>query len=202
MSIAGPIEVYIGLPEEYLRDAAEIFYDSFQQKFLPIMSTRERGISFLQKYLNPKSTVVAMNGNQLLGIAGLQYQGCHFFSPSFFDLAREFGWLKGILKIIRIRMLNSPDREGELYLKAIMVHPSMRSRGIGTHLLTGVSDFAWTHDFNTVRLDVVDTNPDARRFYEQNGYIAIKVRRFPLPFLFLCRPMGFSSAITMIKKIS
>jgi len=202
MSIAGPIEIYIGLPEEYLREAAEIFYDSFQQKFYPIMNSREQGVSFLQKHLNPKGTMVALNGTQLLGIAGLQYEGCHFFSPSLFDSAHEFGWLRGILKIIRMRMFNSPDRKGELYLKAIIVHSSMQGRGIGTHLLTGVSDFAWAHDFSTIRLDVVDTNHDARRFYEQHGFVATKIRRHPLPFQFLCRPMGFSSAITMIKKIA
>ena len=62
MGIAGPIEIFIGLPEEYLREAAEIFYDSFQQKFYPIMNTRKQDVSLLQKYLNPESTMVAMNG--------------------------------------------------------------------------------------------------------------------------------------------
>jgi len=100
MSIADPIEIYIGLPEEYLQEAAELFYDSFQQKFHPIMNTREQGVSFLQKHLNPKATMVASKGNELLGIAGLQYEGCHFFSPSASDLAREFGWLRDIKKIL------------------------------------------------------------------------------------------------------
>ena len=80
MSIADPVEIYIGLQKEYLREAAEIFYDSFQQKFYPIMNTRDQGVSFLQKYLNPKGTVVAMDGKQLLRIADLQYEGCYFLS--------------------------------------------------------------------------------------------------------------------------
>ncbi len=202
MSIAGPIEIYIGLPDEYLQEAAELFYDSFQQKFHPIMDNRDQGISFLLKHLNPKGTMVAARGKELLGIAGIQYEGCHFFSPSFSDLAHEFGWLRGILKTLRMRLFNSPDIKGELYLKAIMVHPEVQGRGVGTHLLTGISDFAWARDFSTIRLDVVDTNPDARRFYEQHGFVAAKIRRCPLPFQFLCREMGFSSAITMIKKIS
>ena len=67
MSIAGPIEIYIGLPEEYLQEAAELFYDSLQQKFYPIMNIREQGVSFLQKHLNPKGTMVALDGKQLLG---------------------------------------------------------------------------------------------------------------------------------------
>ncbi len=202
MSITGPIEIYIGLPDEHLQEAAELFYDSFQKKFYPIMNTREQGVSFLQKHLNPKSTMVAARGKELLGIAGLQYEGRHFFSPSASDLAREFGWQRSIMKILKMRLFNSPDRKGELYLKAIMVHSEMQGRGIGSHLLTGIFDFAWVHDFNTIRLDVVDTNPDARRFYEQHGFVATKIRRCPLPFQFLCRDMGFSSAVTMIKKIS
>jgi len=49
MSTTGPVEIYIGLPEEYLQEAAELFYDSFQQKFSQIMDNREQGISFLEK---------------------------------------------------------------------------------------------------------------------------------------------------------
>ena len=168
----------------------------------PIMGSRERGVSFLRRHLNPEGAIVAMDEGQLAGIAGLQYEGCHFFSPSISELAREFGWVRGLLKIIRMRIFPSPDREGELYLKVIMVSSSMRGKGIGTHLLTGVSDFAWAHGFGAVRLDVVDTNPDARHFYERQGFVADKIRRCPFPFIFISRVMGFSSAITMIKKIA
>ena len=97
---AGTIEIFIGFPEEYIQEAAELFYDSFEQKFSSIMNTRGQGISFLQKHLNPKGTMVAARGKELLGIAGLQYEGCHFFSPSASDLAREFGWLRDIKKIL------------------------------------------------------------------------------------------------------
>ncbi len=202
MNTAGRIEIRIGLPENCLREAAEIFYESFQQKMYPIMGSRERGVSFLQRHLNPEGAIVAMDEGHLVGIAGLQYEGCHFFSPSISELAHEFGWLRGFMKIVRMRIFHSPDCEGELYLKAIMVNSSMRDRGIGTQLLTGVSDFAWAHGFGVVRLDVVDTNPDARRFYERQGFVAIKTRRCPFPFIFISRVMGFSSAITMIKKIA
>lgn len=202
MNTADRIEIRIGLPENCLREAAEIFYESFQQKMYPIMGSRERGVSFLQRYLNPEGAIVAMVEGQLVGIAGLQYEGCHFFSPSISELAHEFGWLRGFMKIVRMRIFHSPDREGELYLKAIMVSSSIRGRGVGTHLLTGVSDFALAYGFGAVRLDVVDTNPGARRFYERRGFVAGKIRRCPFPFLFISRVMGFSSAITMIKKIA
>ncbi len=200
MNPSRQVEIRIGLPVNCLREAAEIFYESFRQKMYPIIGSRERGVSFLQRYINPEGAIVAMDEGQLVGIAGLQYDGCHFFSPSISELAREFGWLRGFMKIVRMRVFHSPDREGELYLKAIMVSSSMRSRGIGTQLLTGVSDFAWAHGFGAVRLDVVDTNPDARRFYERQGFVADKIRRCPFPFI--SRAMGFTSAITMIKKIA
>ncbi|GJQ59009.1 MAG: hypothetical protein SCALA701_18100 [Candidatus Scalindua sp.] len=176
----------------------DIFYEAFQQKLCPIMGTRERGVSFLQRYLNPEATVVAMDGNRVVGIAGIQYPGCHFFSPSLYDLVCEFGLLRGFLKIVRLRLFHSPDREGELYLKAFMVSSPMRGKGIGTNLLEAVSGFARSNGFRAVRVDVVDTNPDARRLYERNEFVAIKIRKCP----FLCRAMGFSSAITMIKEIT
>ena len=202
MNPSSQLEIRIGLPEHCLREAAEIFYESFEQKLYPIMEPRERGVSFLQKYINPEGAIVAMDNGQLVGIAGLQYEGCHFFSPSISELTHEFGCLRGFMKIVRMRLFHSPDREGELYLKAVMVSSSMRGEGIGTQLLTGVSDFAWAHGFGVVRLDVVDTNPDARRFYERHGFVATRIRRCPFPFIFISRVMGFSSAITMIKKIA
>ncbi len=188
----------MGLPESYLLEMADIFYETFQRKLCPIMGTRERGVSFLKKYLNPEAAMVAMEGNRVVGIAGLQYRGCHFFSPSLSDLVFEFGLIRGFLKIARLRLFHSPDREGELYLKAFMVSSAVRGKGIGTHLLKAVSDFARSKGFCAVRVDVVDTNPDARRLYERSGFVATRIRRCP----FLCRAMGFSSAITMIKEIS
>jgi ribosomal protein S18 acetylase RimI-like enzyme len=195
------IEIRIGLPENRVKEAAELFYDAFQQKLYPILGNKEQGIVFLQKYIDSKNALVALCGNQVIGIAGLQHEGHNFFSPSISNLAHEFGWLRGFLKIIRMRICHSQNCDGVLYLKAIMVSTSMRDRGVGTQLLTGVTDFAWAHGFNSVRLDVVDTNPDARRFYERHGFVATKIRNCPFPFLSICRPMGFSSAITMIKMI-
>ena len=83
MNTAGRIEIRIGLPEDCLREAAEIFYESFQQKMYPIMGSRERGVSFLQRYLNPEGAIIAVDEGQLVGIAGLQYEGCHSFFQSF-----------------------------------------------------------------------------------------------------------------------
>jgi ribosomal protein S18 acetylase RimI-like enzyme len=73
----------------------------------------------------------------------------------------------------------------------------MRGKGIGTRLLESVFDFARTEGFSSVRLDVVDTNPGARRLYERMGFVPVKTGHYP----YLRRVMGFSAGTTMIREI-
>ena len=79
-----------------------------------------------------------------------------------------------------------------------IVHPAMRGKGIGTRLLEAVFDFARAKGFGSVRLQVVDTNPDARRLYERMGFVATATHRHP----YLRRMMGFSAVTTMVKELS
>lgn len=61
-----------------------------------------------------------------------------------------------------------------------------------------VFDFARKRGMRAVRLDVVDTNPDARRLYERLGFAPVRTRRCP----YLFRRMGFSAFTTMVEEIA
>ena len=62
----------------------------------------------------------------------------------------------------------------ELYVKGATVSSSARSKGIGM-LLNRVMTHAGSHRRQWMRLDVVDTNPAARRLYERFGFVSLKV---------------------------
>jgi ribosomal protein S18 acetylase RimI-like enzyme len=83
-------------------------------------------------------------------------------------------------------------------MDGIVVHPAARGQGVGTLLLHALFDIAQQQQMRTVRLDVVDTNPAARRLYERLGFVAVKSRRYPL----LRTIFGFSASTTMIAQVN
>ena len=82
-------------------------------------------------------------------------------------------------------------------MDGIVVRADRRGRGIGTKLVFRLFDVALAHNKRVVRLDVVDTNPAARRLYERLGFVELNTEKVP----FLRRVMGFSAATTMERPV-
>ena len=78
-------------------------------------------------------------------------------------------------------------------MDGIAVDQDYRGRGIGSQLLRRIIDYARDNGFESVRLDVIDTNPGARRLYERVGFIAVREDKFP----YLRWLLGFGGATTM-----
>ena len=198
VNVADRTEIRLGLPERHRRDAAELYYQAFRQKFEPVMGSREHGVAILAKTFDPELAIVALHQDQLAGVAGVQYGGRHFVDFEMSAFVQEFGWLRGPFKLLLLLAFARRQRKGELSMDGIVVHPSMRGQGIGTRLLQTVFDFAQTNGFGSVRLEVVDTNPGARRLYERMGFVPTKTKEYP----YLRRAMGFSAVTTMIKQLA
>ncbi len=192
-----PIEIRLGLPPEHCGAAAELYYDAFGQKLEPIMISRARGVSVLSVSLNPDFAIAALQGERLLGIAGFQHGGQRFVDPNLRTFGKEYGWLRGACRLMLLAFLARQQRQGELLMDGIVVHPSARGQGVGTQLLKALFQYAREHNFACMRLDVVDTNPRARRLYERRGFVAVRTSQYP----FLRRVMGFAAVTTMIKEL-
>jgi ribosomal protein S18 acetylase RimI-like enzyme len=195
--MAEQIEIDFRLPERYRRQAAELCYEAFRQKFEPILDSPHCGVPILEAGLQPNLTIIAVQNNRLVGVVGLEYAGQHFFKIKMSAFVREYGWLRGALKMILFVPFARHHHEGELTIGAIAVHAARRGQGIGTRLLEVIFDYAREKEFRSVSLEVVDTNPDAARLYERLGFTATKTRRYP----YLRRIMGFSAATGMVKRI-
>jgi RimJ/RimL family protein N-acetyltransferase len=50
------------------------------------------------------------------------------------------------------------------------VHPALRGTGAAAELVTAVIEWAASEGARTVRLDVFESNPRARQFYEKLGF--------------------------------
>ena len=94
-------------------------------------------------------------------------------------------------------LLDRKPTPDELLMDGIVVHSDARGRGVGTRLFEELEAHARDAGKTSIRLDVVDTNPGARRLYERLGFIAVKTERTP----YLRRVMGFSASTTMVKRL-
>jgi len=110
----------------------------------------------------------------------------------------EFGWLRGLFKLVLFIPFSHRQRKGELWIDSIVVCPSMRGKGVGTRLLQAVFELARAEGFGLVGLEVVDTNPGAHRLYERMGFVSTETHKLP----YLRRVMGFSASTTMVKEIA
>ena len=188
------IDIRLGLPDDLRSRAADIYYDAFCGKFRPILGSRENAIAALLESFDGQRAILALQGGHLVGLAGIQHGQRPFMVyrlPWFVD---RFGWLGGRIRHAVVRLDARPYREGELLMDGIAVDRGLRGRGIGTALLHGVFDFARGNGYGTVRLDVMNTNPDARRLYERIGFVPTATHYYP----YLWPVFGFWAATTMI----
>jgi ribosomal protein S18 acetylase RimI-like enzyme len=112
----------------------------------------------------------------------------------FRPLVKRLGLPQALRAAFIMNMFEREPRRGELVLDGMAVTRPARGSGTGSMLLRAVRDFARVEGYETVRLDVVDTNPRARALYERHGFIATETRLFPV----LERALGFGSSTTMV----
>ena len=71
-------------------------------------------------------------------------------------------------------LLERKEDPSGLLMDGIAVSAQARGQGVGTRLLAAIEDHARVLGKTSIRLDVIDTNPDARRLYERVGYRAVR----------------------------
>ena len=198
MTADDPILIRTGLPPLLRTRAAELYWDAFGAKLGPLLGTRRRAVRAIAGTLALDHAVVALRGDELLGVAGF-----HVGSRGFIDLdGKAFrtvygpvgGWVRRALLHL---LLGRAAESGELVMDGIAVREDARGQGIGTRLLDEVERVAVRLGKNRIRLDVVDTNPDARRLYERRGFVATRTEDLPL----LRSVLGFGAATTMVKRV-
>ena len=138
-----------------------------------------------------------MRGARIVGLAGLRYGGRSFLSPRLRACLRTAGIPRGPLACAVLGVVGHGVKPVEMYVEALAVSAGYRGQGIGTALLERAIELARAEGLASVVLDVVDTNPGARRLYERAGFRAVAVSRYPLTG----RLFGFSATIRMVRPI-
>lgn len=194
----GDLEIRFGVPEEYRLQAAIVYFEIFPHEYPLLFGSRKRAIAVLRQDLNLAAALGALRGGRLVGIAGLCHQG-RLVQLKKETFVREISWLTGSMRYFIFQRFTRPRRPGQLLMDGIGVDPAARGTGVGTALLRALFDFAHEHGYATIRLDVVNTNIDARRLYERLGFVS--VRTHPMPPI-LRNILRYSSVTTMIRQVT
>ncbi len=192
------LEIRLGVPESHRRTAAGLYDEAFSQKLAPVIPDRERRQELLSESLDLGRAIVALRGGQLLGLAGFHHDGRSLSGAIDWQGLRKHVGLWGALRATAVAtLLERAPAPGELLMDGICVAPDARGLGLGTRLLRALCDHGTQLGVAHVRLDVIDTNPRARRLYEREGFVATETTELgPLKAVF-----GFSAATTMVKRL-
>ncbi len=191
------ISIQLGVPSENIDAATTLYCDAFHEKLTPFLGTKDRAARFLASGLEPSRAFVALRGSSVVGIAGFKVNGKGLFEPGFGRFAKEYGWTAPA-RVLGLLLVERPERPDYLLMDGIAVSQAVRGKGIGTRLLQAIEAHARKLKKVAGRLDVIDTNPGARRLYERFGFEAIKTTGIgPLKHIF-----PFQASTEMHKRVA
>ena len=191
----------IGIRTTHKEAAAKLYAIAFQTKFLKILGTPEEVSQLLKDGINTQRGISAISAdNELLGISGFQLNNSALIDLKFQHFVSRFGILKGTFKylIMAIVFHRMPANNSQLLMDGIAVNEGNRGRGIGKQLFMELEKFSAQNKMTSIKLDVIDENPKAKKLYESIGFVPIKYSKTPR---FISKLIGVSGVTTMVKEI-
>jgi ribosomal protein S18 acetylase RimI-like enzyme len=183
-----------GFSETLRTDAAVIYDQAFGAKISLAIPDRDKRIALLAEWLLPNFAFAALMNDELVGLAGFHTpDGSLTGGVTGRSLLSKLGWIRGLWAVYLLSLYQRTPDDGQLVMDGIAVRGDMRGRGIGGQLLDQLTCYARENGYTRIRLDVIDTNPAARRLYERKGFQSVHTERFP----FLKWYLGFGAATQM-----
>ena len=195
------ITPHLASPEQ-LAQAAAVYYEGFAHKLdgLEFISRPPaQAIRILIASIQPEMATYALLDGRVVGVAGMQYRGRRFYVVPWRVWRAEFGVVGGLRRWLWFRLGQQfvhPAADA-LRVDGIAVSAAARGLGVGTQLMAALDAHARAAGLRAVELEVVDTNPDARRLYERLGFVVLKEQHYGR----LTAGGGFSGATYMRKEL-
>ena len=195
------ITPHLASPEQ-LAQAAAVYYEGFTHKLdgLEFISRPPaQAIRILIASIQPEMATYALLDGRVVGVAGMQYRGRRFYVVPWRVWRAEFGVVGGLRRWLWFRLGQQfvhPAADA-LRVDGIAVSAAARGLGVGTQLMAALDAHARAAGLRAVELEVVDTNPDARRLYERLGFVVLKEQHYGR----LTAGGGFTGATYMRKEL-
>ena len=188
------VQLRPGIAEGQLEAAAILYDEAFGAKFQAAIASRDDRLQLFEQTFLREFAICANRGSELVGLAGFHTsEGSLTGGIGWTELEAHLGFFRALRAAVVFGFYERSLKPGELLMDGIAVREDHRGQGIGTRLLSEIVQYARDHAYQSVRLDVIDTNPGARRLYERTGFTVVKSESFPyLRWLF-----GFGGVTTM-----
>jgi ribosomal protein S18 acetylase RimI-like enzyme len=193
--------IQLGILTEHKEDAARLYAIAFQTKFKKILGSPEEVTQLLKDGINIQRGISAISeDNELLGISGFHLNNTSLIDIKFKTFISKYGIIKGTFKYIVLVAIFSrkPDKKSQLLMDGIAVKEGNRGHGIGKQLFIALEKFSIQNKMNSIKLDVVDENPKAKKLYDRIGFVPIKYRKMPN---FISELIGVGGVTTMVKEL-
>lgn len=173
---------------------AELYDEAFGAKLSSALPDKSSRIDILANSFKPNYSFVAFDGETPIGIAGFSDKsGALTGGLQASDLVKRLGVIKGSIACLILSLFEREPEKEELVMDGIVIDKDYRGQGIGSMLLDKIIEYAVNNGFKSVRLDVIDTNPRAKKLYESKGFTVSNEEFFP----YLKWLVGFSGSTTM-----
>nr|WP_314461748.1 GNAT family N-acetyltransferase [uncultured Clostridium sp.] len=186
------------------KQVARLYYEAFTKKFHALWiftKDRSKAAEVLFESLRYNNGLYAVKEERVLGFIGLE-KGADYFSPLYYSsFCKVFSPIDALWRYLAYqiyRLFHRPAAKDVLHIDPIVVSEQARSKGIGSSLLSRTFELAKKIGRKQVVLEVVDTNPQAKKLYERHGFRVVKEENTGL----LTKRAGFKKVYYMVKDIS
>jgi ribosomal protein S18 acetylase RimI-like enzyme len=187
------VNIQQGFSEELRASAAGLYDAAFGAKLSIAIPDPVSRVTVLAKGFNPAFSFAAISGDEMVGIAGFKTAQGSLTDGILRVLKEEIGFLGVIRAVLVLALFERKPVAGQLLMDGIGILPRVRGSGIGTKLLHHLIEYAKNEGYQSVRLDVINTNHAARRLYERIGFVPVKTQRFA----YLKWLLGFEASTQM-----
>lgn len=185
-----------GLPARHRRAAAELYWQAFGGKLGRILGPDDRAVAFITRAIRLDHALAALHEDRLVGLCGFKTARGAFVAADAATMRDAYGTIGAAWRRYALGLLVQDTDNERFLIDGLCVADEVRGRGIGTGLLDAICAKARQRGHAAVRLDVVDTNRDARRLYEREGFRAVALHPARAAALF-----GFAATVTMVREV-
>ena len=190
------MEIVNSLPKNLKNDAFEIYHDAFHKKenLKITFNSKKQAIKLYKRGINFRSGLYAIKNGRLMGLLGFKSKRNKLIDYKLKTLRKEFGFFGGLIRKIRCFFSQIEHlSEDEIKIEAIAVDKKYRGKGIGSRLIRRAIHFAKNRKYKRIILNVVNTNPKAKKLYLRFGFKPISKSYFG----FITNKAGFTSSTKM-----
>ncbi len=192
------IQYRLGLPEAMRHQAALLYDQAFIQKFGPMIKDPAKRVELIAASIVPHLAVVAIQGGQLVGVAGFHdMKTCFAGNWRFNAMRHSLGLGRAVRAMVLLSLFDEKPRKNELLVDAIAVDAGFRGFGVGGGLLKRLDELARSNGLSSVRLEVIKGNDGAERLYQRHGFQVTERKREPMLGVFF----DFQGYATMVKNL-